>query len=227
MIASEGPVAADRLSRIHVLPDGRRVGYAEYGDPGGLPVLALHGTPGSRLMFALADADARDRGLRLIAPERPGYGLSDYRSCASLLDHAADLAALADALGIGQFALIGVSGGGPYALAAAAAMPGRVVLLALVGPVGPIADHGRQIRMSRRHRLLFGRLARWPLAPRAFFFGLRKLLHVAPEIAYRGLLARVSPPRTGPSSRATTSKRACARPCAKACAPASREPCRT
>ena len=194
MIAREGPVAADRLSRIHVLPDGRRVGYAEYGDPKGLPVFALHGTPGSRLMFALTDLVARDRRLRLIAPERPGYGLSDYRSCATLLDHAKDVSALANALGIERFAIIGVSGGGPYAVAVAAAMPRRVVLLALVGPVGPIADHGQQIRMSPRHRLLFGRLARWPLAPRAFFFGLRKLLHVAPEIAYRGLLTRVSQP---------------------------------
>jgi len=191
MTARGRPVATDRLSRVYVLPDGRRVGYAEYGDPDGLPVFALHGTPGSRLMFALSDSSARDRGLRLVAPERPGYGLSDYCRSATLLDAAHDLATLADALGIERFALIGVSGGGPYAVAAAAAMPRRVVLLALVGPVGPVADHGRQLRMSRVHRLLFRTLARLPLACRAFFLGLRRLLSLAPEIAYRGLLARV------------------------------------
>ncbi len=186
MIPSAAPVAADRLSRVHVLSCGRRV---EYGDLKGLPVFALHGTPGSRLMFALSDHAARDRGLRLIAPERPGYGLSDYRHSATLFDHARDIATLAEALGFERFAIIGVSGGGPYAVAVAAALPRRVTLLALVGP---IADHGRQIRMSRGRRLLFGNLVRLPVALRAIFFGLRNLLHLAPELAYRGLMARVS-----------------------------------
>lgn len=192
IIPSAAPVAADRLSRVHVLSCGRRVGYAEYGDLKGLPVFALHGTPGSRLMFALSNHAARDRGLRLIAPERPGYGLSDYRHSATLFDHARDIATLAEALGFKQFAIIGVSGGGPYAVAVAAALPRRVTLLALVGPIGPIADHGRQIRMSRGRRLLFGNLVRLPVALRAIFFGLRNLLHLAPELAYRGLMARVS-----------------------------------
>jgi pimeloyl-ACP methyl ester carboxylesterase len=70
-----------------VLVSGRRIGCAEYGDPC-LPVLALHGTPGSRLMFALSDGAARERGLRLIAPDRPGYGLSDHRFCESLAQSA-------------------------------------------------------------------------------------------------------------------------------------------
>jgi pimeloyl-ACP methyl ester carboxylesterase len=116
------------LLRILVLPDGRRIACAEYGDPSGLPVLALHGTPGSRLMFALADRAARDRGIRLIAPERPGYGLSDYRHAESLTQGAEDLSAVADTYELGRFAVIGVSGGGPYAVAAAAAMPDRISL---------------------------------------------------------------------------------------------------
>jgi pimeloyl-ACP methyl ester carboxylesterase len=187
------PIAADRQSRIHVLPDGGRIGYAEYGDPRGLPVLALHGTPGSRLMFALADADARDRGLRLIAPERPGYGLSDRRHWETLHGAAEDIRILADALGFDRFAVVGVSGGGPYGIAAAESMPERVLLLALVGPVGPIADYGSKMRMSRMHRLIFGPLARSPFARSLFFFGLRRLLRTAPEAAYRGLMARVPP----------------------------------
>ena len=85
--------------RILGLADGRRVACAEYGDIGGLPVLALHGTPGSRLMFALADRAARDRGIRLIAPERPGYGLSDYRRSETLAQIAEDLSAVADEIG--------------------------------------------------------------------------------------------------------------------------------
>ena len=93
--------------RLLTLPDGRRLACAEYGDPNGLPVLALHGTPGSRLMFALADGAARLRGIRLIAPERPGYGLSDYRSSETLARIAEDLSAVADTYGLDRFAIIG------------------------------------------------------------------------------------------------------------------------
>ena len=58
------------------LADGRRLGWAEYGDPSGRPVLAFHGTPACRLLYAPADQPAASKGLRLVAPDRPGYGLS-------------------------------------------------------------------------------------------------------------------------------------------------------
>jgi pimeloyl-ACP methyl ester carboxylesterase len=175
--------------RILTLPDGRRVACAEYGDPGGLPVLALHGTPGSRLMFALADRAARERGVRLIAPERPGYGLSDYRHSESLAQIAEDLSAVADLYEVDRFAVIGVSGGGPYAVAAAAAMPDRISLLALVAPIGEVAD--AQLRLSRFQRLLFRRLARRPWASRLFFGRLRLMVFRSPDTAYRWLMRRV------------------------------------
>src|SRR5919106_2686580 len=132
IVKAEEQVATDRTSRVQRLPGGRRVGYAEFGDPGGKPVLAIHGTPGSRFMFARTDRAARARGLRIIAPERPGYGLSDYCHAGSLARLAADAVALADALGLDRFAVLGVSGGGPHALVAASAMLDRVALLALI-----------------------------------------------------------------------------------------------
>jgi pimeloyl-ACP methyl ester carboxylesterase len=178
-------------ARIVVVPGGRRIGCAEYGDPSGLPVLALHGTPGSRLMFALSDGAARDRGIRLIAPERPGYGLSDYRRCEGLAQSAEDIVAVAAAYRLDRFAIVGVSGGGPYAVAAAAAMADRVSLLALVGPVGAVAE--RRVRISRVHHLLFRVLAPAPIAPRAFFRSLRYMVAQAPDTAHRWLLRRVKP----------------------------------
>jgi pimeloyl-ACP methyl ester carboxylesterase len=180
-------------TRILILADGRRIGCAEYGDPNGLPVIALHGTPGSRLMFALTHEAARARGVRIIAPERQGYGLSDARACANLAEAASDVASVADAYGLDRFALIGVSGGGPYAVAAAAANLDRVVLLALAGPVGPIAELRGQLRLMRRHRLIFNMLARSNFAARAFFKMLRHLLFERPEMAYRLLMGRVRP----------------------------------
>ena len=190
-VGMEQPVAIDRTAQVHRLADGRRIGYAEFGDPHGATVLALHGTPGSRFMFAITDQAARVRKLRIIAPERPGYGLSDFRRGRSLAQVAEDMTALADALGLDRFAVIGVSGGGPYAIATAASMPERVILLGLISPVGPIAECQRRIRMSKLHRLIFTRLGRSPPAISPFFWSLRSLVRFAPGVAYRLLMQRV------------------------------------
>jgi pimeloyl-ACP methyl ester carboxylesterase len=104
-------VGAPAASQILHRANGRRIGFAEYGDRRGLPVLALHGTPGSRFMFALTDEGARQRRLRVIAPERPGYGLSEDHRQDSLTEAAKDLEFLAGELKLTRFALIGVSGG--------------------------------------------------------------------------------------------------------------------
>src|SRR5262249_12464929 len=97
----------------------------------------------------------------------------------------------ADAYGLDRFAIVGVSGGGPFAAAAAASNLDRVVLLALVGPVGPVAELSRRIRISRMHYLLFWVLGRSSLGPRSFFRSLRYLVHNAPDFAYRWLMRRV------------------------------------
>lgn len=193
MDARPGHTSADKHTQMLRLPDGRAIGYAEYGDPDGLPVLALHGTPGSRFMFALTDEGARERGLRLIAPERRGYGLSDYRCVSTLSDLASDLEAVVDALGLDRFAIIGVSGGGPHAVAAAAVLGSRVRLLALISPVGPIADCGDSVRISPMHNLIFRKLARSTPACRAFFWSVRALVRRAPGVARGILLRRVTP----------------------------------
>lgn len=177
--------------RILRLPDGRNIACAEYGHRSGLPVLALHGTPGSRLMFALAHKAARERGVRLIAPERPGYGLSDYRAAESLAQIAEDLKSVADAYGLGRFAIIGVSGGAPYAVAAAEALPERISLLGLVAPVGEVA--AGELALSGFHRFLFKRLARRPWAVRLFFHRLRLLIFRSPDTIYHWLMRRVRP----------------------------------
>jgi pimeloyl-ACP methyl ester carboxylesterase len=103
------------------LPDGRRLSHAQFGDPHGVPVVYCHGFPGSRLEARQTDAFGRRLGVRVIAFDRPGYGGSDYQRGRQLTDWPADVAAALDLLGIGRFALLGISGGAPYALAAASA----------------------------------------------------------------------------------------------------------
>lgn len=104
-----------------ILPDGRKLAYAEFGRPDGVPVLYFHGAPGSRLEPLLIGDDVLNQlGLRVIAPDRPGMGGSDFQRGRGFSDWPADVVALADALGLGRFAVLGNSGGGPYAAVCAA-----------------------------------------------------------------------------------------------------------
>lgn len=107
--------------------DGRTLAYEELGDPAGIPVFVLHGTPGSRFSGQHPDpAKVREAGLRLITYDRPGYGGSTRQRGRRVVDCVPDIATIADALGIDRFAVTGSSGGGPDALAAAARLPDRV-----------------------------------------------------------------------------------------------------
>ena len=119
-----------------VLPDGRTVGYAEYGEPNGYPVFLLHGNPGSRLSWGLFPDCPFIPGIRIIAPDRPGYGLSGFNQQA-IEYWPYDMSKLADHLGIDKFTILGVSGGGPYALVCAWKIPERLTGVGLVSSVGP------------------------------------------------------------------------------------------
>ncbi|WP_308307674.1 alpha/beta hydrolase [Streptomyces sp. ISL-10] len=121
--------------------DGRTLVAEEWGAPDGTPVLLHHGTPGSRVGTALRDVTERHPQVRLFAYDRPGYGDSDRREGRRVADAAGDAAAVADALGIGTFAVVGRSGGAPHALACAALLPERVTgAAALVSPAPRDAD---------------------------------------------------------------------------------------
>ena len=178
------------------LPEGRRVSLREMGDPAGHVLIALHGTPGSSARFVVAHETARANGIRLIAPDRWGYGetsLPDMLGVKlTLRTYAADLEAIADRLAIDRFALLGVSGGGPYAATAAAVLGRRVSRLALVSPVGPV--HGRHARKySRFHAFCFRTLPRIPGALRVVYGTHRLLTRLAPETAVRVAAARAPP----------------------------------
>ena len=107
------------------LSDGRRLAFAEWGDPQGSTVLYFHGTPVSRLDCPDETVTASSR-VRLVTIDRPGIGGSDVLPRRTLADWPKDVLELADALGLGEFAVIGWSGGGPYAAACAARIPARL-----------------------------------------------------------------------------------------------------
>ncbi|MCV2490757.1 alpha/beta hydrolase [Geodermatophilus sp. YIM 151500] len=150
------------------LDDGTRLGYTEVGAPDGAPVLFFHGTPGSRLDVTVGlEEDAHRLGLRLVAADRPGCGESPFvgyrvRDCPRLM------AGLLDALGIGEVAVVGFSGGGRYAAAIAAELPGRVRRAALVSSTAPSDLPGVRSTWSKEDRMVYGLAVRAPWLLRAY-----------------------------------------------------------
>jgi pimeloyl-ACP methyl ester carboxylesterase len=118
---------------------GRRLEYAEWGRPDAPPVLYCHGTPGCRRELLLARPALERSGVRarLIAFSRPGYGASTHVPGRGFLDTARDLGEAMDRLGVGAFAVLGASGGSPFALASAHVLADRVSRVAIVAGVAP------------------------------------------------------------------------------------------
>jgi pimeloyl-ACP methyl ester carboxylesterase len=143
-----------------LLTDSRRLAYCDYGPLTGFPVFYFHGTPGSRLEAQLADQAARQHDIRLLALDRPGIGRSDLQPGRKLLDWPQDMAATADQLGLDRFGVIGFSGGGPYALACAYALPERLNFVALVGSWAPVAAESELWAAMAPLDRFFGRLSR-------------------------------------------------------------------
>lgn len=180
----------EREYRIR-LADGRILACLELGDTKGKPVLYCHGYPGSRLEARLA-ADAAGRlGLRLLAPDRPGAGFSTFQPGRTIGAWAADVEKLADSLGLDRFAVVGVSGGGPYALACAAFIPERLQGVALVSALGPVSRKEFLDGMIMADRLLLSLAARCPsvahIAVRVLAWWIRR----HPEFYFRHMIAGV------------------------------------
>ena len=122
--------------------DGRTLRIAEGGAPDGVPVIKLEGTPVSRLISAAESADAATRGVRLITYDRPGYGGSARLAGRNVADCAADVRAIAGALGITRLGVWGISGGGPHALACAGLLTGLVPAVGVVASPAPYGVPG-------------------------------------------------------------------------------------
>lgn len=154
------------------LADGRRMGWAEYGDPGGVAVVSCHGGLLCRTDAAPAEAVARGLGVRLISPDRPGIGLSDAAPGRTTAGWAADVTQLADRLGLGRFAVTGWSYGGQYAAAVAWALPDRVTRAAIVAGCLPLDEPGRLAELNPVDRAILRLGRRSPALARAGLGGL-------------------------------------------------------
>ena len=152
------------------LADGRRLGFVEHGDPEGKPIILLHDLWGNRDLRHPDDSILARVGIRLIGIDRPGYGMSTRRPGRSIMDVVDDVMLLSKALQLDQFAVLGYSAGGPYALACAYRFPQIVQRCAVVAGFPPL-DHpqgfralhpfyGRLFQMAGGNEVLFRLLLR-------------------------------------------------------------------
>jgi pimeloyl-ACP methyl ester carboxylesterase len=152
-----------RLNQVVRLADGRALGYAEYGPATGPALLLFHGLPGSRL--AAAEMWPMEHPLvRVVAPDRPGFGLSTFQPGRRLTDWAGDVGQLADSLGLDRFLVAGFSGGGPHALAVAQALPQRVIAAGVISGMGTLDSLAALQGMSRTNQVILTLARRLPQA---------------------------------------------------------------
>ncbi len=176
------------------LPDGRRLSYTDVGPPDGVPVLYCHGAIGTSLDATLDIAQLTARlGVRCVAPSRPGIGGSDPQPGRALTDFAADVLVLADELRLERFFVVGVSAGGPYALALAHALGERVLGVAVCSSLSPGGAPHRTAGVRRRTRWALAFLAAHPEPCRRVGDLVLPLLTRHPGIVGRVIAAHADP----------------------------------
>jgi len=137
------------------LSDGRSLSFASFGDPAGRPVFYFHGFPGSRFEPQSNHEAYLKAGIRLLALDRPGIGYSTRKNKRQLLDWPEDVVEVAKILNLEKFSVLGVSGGGPYALACARAIPGYLDKVTVACGLGPMDAPNATSGMMLSNRILF------------------------------------------------------------------------
>lgn len=143
-----------KLNQQITLPDGRRLGFDEHGPSGGKPLFYFHGTPSARIEFNIFGDEAllEELGVRLIAADRPGSGLSGFQPDRRTMDWPGDVTALANHLQLERFAVLGYSGGGRYAAACALAIPQRITKAGIVSGTAPFSEPNLADKIHRDSR---------------------------------------------------------------------------
>lgn len=182
-----------QTEQLMSLGGGGHLAFCEYGDPDGTPMLFFHGWPSSRTMAGLTDAAARELKVRIISPDRPGIHGSTLQANRKLIDWPPVLQQLADHLGIDRFRILAISGGAPYAYAAASAMPERVRAIAIVSGAPPIVDLGDRGGLLKLYRWMLALHGASPQFLRVLFYLARPFLTLRVPYRWMRRILRLQP----------------------------------
>jgi len=186
------PLSED-MSRENLikLENGAVIALEEYGNANGEPVIFCHGWPSSRIMARLTDEPARDLGIRIISPDRPGISASSLQPDRKLTDWPHLVERIADHLGIRDFRMLAISGGAPYAYATAAAMPERVRAIAIVAGAPPITEVSDPNALLPLYRWMLALYRTRPRLLRRLFYLARPVLSLRPPVRLRPLVLKM------------------------------------
>ncbi|MBN2434203.1 MAG: alpha/beta hydrolase [Spirochaetes bacterium] len=182
------------MKDLHItLSDGRKLAFIEIGDPQGVPVFFFHGTPGSRKCLKEDATAFIQNGIRIIAADRPGMGMSDPQAKRSFKGWAGDVRELADYLGIERYHVAGGSGGGPHALACGIYTSARVLSVTLISSAAPPDVPGLSKGMSKGNRLGFFAARYLPFLLRMGFKSYAKLVKKNPDALIHSIKKQLCP----------------------------------
>lgn len=173
------------------LNDGGHLAFDTYGDPEGVPVLFCHGWPSSRSMAEVTDEAARELGVRIISPDRPGIRGSSFKLQRRLCDWPELVRSLLGHFGIETLHVFAISGGAPYAFATAHAMPERIKAVAVVSGAPPIAELTDRTGLWRLHRWMLALHGKNPALLRGLFRVARPIACLRMSMRYRPFLRLV------------------------------------
>lgn len=173
------------------LQSGAVLAFQEYGDANGVPVVFCHGWPSSCTMARLTDDPARELGVRIISPDRPGISGSSLQPNRKLADWPHVVERLLEHLGIGEFRMLAISGGAPYAYATAVAMPNRVRSIAIVCGAIPMAELEDARGLLPLYRWMLALYRSRPLLLRRLVCMARPILSMRPPVRLRPLLLKM------------------------------------
>jgi len=164
----QAPSTDKRLCKMTRLLSGRTISWAEYGDPGGQPTLFCHAITGCRLLVSEITDNLDRHGIRLIVPDRAGYGFSSSTKADVVEQWLLDMRYFLGELGIESCHVIGHSVGGMYAMALASGLPDKVKRLYLVGSIAPFTEKDDCKTLLPMNRMIFHLARTNQLAARSF-----------------------------------------------------------
>jgi len=173
------------------LQDAAIVAVEEYGNANGVPVIFCHGWPSSRIMARLTDEPARELGIRIISPDRPGISGSSLQPDRKLSDWPRVVERIVEHLGVSEFRMLAISGGAPYAYATAAAMPQHVRAIAIVGGAPPMAELVDAEGLLPLYRWMLALYRTQPRLLRRLLYLARPVLSLRPPVRFRPLLLKM------------------------------------
>ena len=197
-----------KLNQQITLPDGRRLGFDEHGPSDGKPLFYFHGTPSARVEFKLFGDEAMlaRLGARVIAPDRPGSGLSDFQPNRRFLDWPKDVLSLAEQLKLDRFAVLGYSGGGLYAAVCALSIPERLTRVGIVSGTAPFPEPHLADAINKNSRNFMDLSYQKPWLSRLIIRMMGAMTHLSPDKVIANALAALPEPDQAILSRPEAQK---------------------